>query len=106
MATKKKYYIEFGDGKSWFGTREVESDMRYSNALQDGYPIEDEQHALLSELHLHDKSLVTVRPAGDDPGFSNAPKTTLAIMCARVYALEEEDEEEWEEEEEEDLNDE
>lgn len=91
---KKKYYIEFGDGENWWGTKEVESDMRYSNALQEGNPIEDETHGLLAELHLHDKSLVTVREAGDDPGFSSNPKQVLAIMCVRVWSEEEEEEDE------------
>ena len=91
---KKKYYIEFGDGKIWGGSKEVVSDMRYSNALQDGIPIEDEEHALLSELSIYNKSLVTVREAGDDSGFGSAPKTIIAIMCVRVWAEEEEDDEE------------
>lgn len=89
MGTKKTYYIEFGDGKNWSGCKEVVSDTRYSNA---GKPIEDEMHALMAELSIHDKSIVTVRAAGDDRGFSAAPKTTIAILCVRVWAEEEEEE--------------
>lgn len=99
MGMKKTYYIEFGDGNTWWGFKEIESDMRYSNALQDGNPIEDETHGLISALGIYDKSLVTVREAGDDPGFSGESKKTLAVMYVRVWAEEEEEEEPEEEEE-------
>lgn len=99
MATKKTYYIEFGDGKGWWGTQEVGNDMRYSNMLQEGGAIESEEHALISHLGLSQGEHVTVRKTTEaDLGFSSvAGQHTLAIMCVRVWCDEEEIEEDEEE---------
>jgi len=91
---KKTYYIEIGDGMNSFGAKEVVSDMRYSNALQSGGPIEDETHALLSALGIYDESLVTVRKADKDIDRGFHDDTTLAVMFVRVWCEEEEEEEE------------